>query len=237
MENNSKNIPKHVAIIPDGNRRWARKNGLDPWKGHEAGAENLEKLVQTALKRGVECFSIWGSSMDNLIKRPIMEKKELLEIYKKYFTRLLKGEEIYENEAKINVIGRWEEQFPESLKKIINEAIEKTKHYKKRMLNFMLAYSGTDDILQAVSKINNNYEKNTKITAEIFKQNLMTADIPPVDYMIRTGGEPHNSNGFLMWEVADAQLYYSPENFPDFDGEKFKEALENYAHRGRRFGK
>jgi undecaprenyl diphosphate synthase len=237
MENNLENIPNHVAIIPDGNRRWARNRGLDPWKGHEAGAENLERLIQAALKKGVKCFSLWGSSMDNLLKRPIIEKKELLEIYKKYFTRLLKGKEVYENEAKINVIGRWEEQFPESLKSIIREAIEKTKHYKKRMLNFMLAYSGTDDILQAVSKINNNYEKNTKITAEIFKENLMTADLPPVDYMIRTGGEPHNSNGFMMWDTADAQLYYSKENFPDFNEEKFEEALNEYAERERRFGK
>ena len=237
MEDNSKNIPNHVAIIPDGNRRWARKRGLDPWKGHEAGAENLERLMRFALKKGVKCFSIWGSSMDNLLKRPIIEKKALLEIYKKYFTQLLESKEIHENEAKINVIGHWEEQFPESLKKIIYEAIKKTKHYKKRMFNFMLAYSGTDDVLQAVSKINDNYEKGIKITAEIFKQNLMTADLPPVDYMIRTGGEPHNSNGFLMWDTADAQLFYSPENFPDFNDEKFNKALDEYSQRGRRFGK
>ena len=237
MENISKNIPNHIAIIPDGNRRWARKKGLDPWKGHEAGAENLEKLIQSALKKGVKCFSLWGSSLDNLLKRPIVEKKELLEIYKKYFTRLLNGKEVHENEARINVIGHWEEQFPESLKKIIREAIEKTKNYRKKMLNFMLAYSGTDDILQAVSKINDNYEKGTEITAEIFKENLMTASLPPVDFMIRTGGEPHNSNGFLMWDTADAQLYYSQENFPDFDEKKFDEALDEYARRERRFGK
>ncbi|HRY82314.1 MAG TPA: polyprenyl diphosphate synthase [Candidatus Moranbacteria bacterium] len=236
MENNFENIPLHVAIIPDGNRRWAKNKGLNPWEGHEAGAKNLEKIIQTALKKGVKCLSLWGSSMDNLLKRPIAEKKALLEIYKKYFKRLLEGKEIHENEARVNVIGRWEEQFPESLKSIIREAIEKTKHYEKRMLNFMLAYSGTDDMLQAVYKINNAFGKDMEITPEMLKENLMTAELPPVDFMIRTGGEPHNSNGFLMWDSADAQLYFSLENFPDFGEEKFEEALLEYAQRKRRFG-
>ncbi len=236
MENNSKLIPRHIAIIPDGNRRWAKAKGLEPWEGHEAGAINLEKLTQLVLKKEVGCLSLWGSSMDNLLKRPIAEKKALLDIYKRYFKRLLEGKEIYENEARVNFIGRWEEQFPESLKSIIKEVIEKTKHYKKRMLNFMLAYSGTDDMLCAIDKIIDKSEKGTKIAPEILKANLMTAELPPVDFMIRTGGEPHNSNGFLMWDSADAQLYFSKENFPDFNEEKLEEALEEYARRGRRFG-
>ncbi|MFA6160233.1 MAG: polyprenyl diphosphate synthase [Parcubacteria group bacterium] len=236
MENNSKFIPHHIAIIPDGNRRWAKAKGLDPWEGHDAGATNLEKLIQFALKKEINCLSLWGSSMDNLLKRPISEKKALLDIYKRYFKRLLEGKEIHENEVKVNVIGHWEEQFPESLKIIIKEAIEKTKHYKKRILNFMLAYSGTDDMLQAVEKIIAKSEKGAKITPEILKANLMTSELPPVDFMIRTGGEPHNSNGFLMWDSSDAQLYFSSENFPDFNEEKFEEALEEYARRERRFG-
>ena len=236
MKKELNKVPFHVAIIPDGNRRWAKGKGLNPWEGHEEGAKNLEKLIQVALNKGVKCFSLWGSSMDNLIKRPISEKKALLDIYKKYFERLLEGKEIHENEVKINVIGRWEEQFPESLKNIIKEAIEKTKHYKKRILNFMLAYSGTDDMLQAVENIISKSEKETKITSEILKANLMTRELPPVDFMIRTGGEPHNSNGFLMWDSSDAQLYFSTENFPDFNEEKFEEALFEYTRRGRRFG-
>lgn len=237
MKSNSNLIPKHVAIIPDGNRRWAEKRKLNPWEGHEVGAKNLEKLIEKALKEGIICLSLWGSSMDNLLKRPLAEKKALLDIYKKYFKRLLNGKEVHENEAKINVLGHWESQFPESLKVVIREAIEKTKHYKKRMLNFMLAYSGTDDMLQAISKINNKYGEGIKITPEILKENLMTRELPPVDFMIRTGGEPHNSNGFLMWDSADAQLYFSNDLFPDFGEDKFKEALREYEKRGRRFGK
>lgn len=236
MEKEQANLPGHVAIIPDANRRWAKERNLPPWKGHEAGAENFEKIISYSLKKGVQCLSIWGSSIDNLTKRPLEEKRALLEIYKKYFTRMLEGKEIFENEVKVNFIGRWEEQFPDALKRIIHEVIDKTKHYKKRILNFMLAYGGTDEMLYAIERINSRYGKGAKITAELLKENLMTAGIPAVDYMIRTGGEPHNSAGFMMWDMADAQLYFSEEKFPDFNEEKFEAALEEYARRQRRFG-
>jgi undecaprenyl diphosphate synthase len=230
-------VPNHVAIIPDGNRRWARKRGLAPQDGHVEGAKNFEILIKAALRRKIKCLSIWGSSMDNLLKRPISEKRALLKIYGDYFNRLISSPEIYENEVQINVIGRWEEQFPASLKKIIHSAIQKTRHFKKRMLNFMLAYSGLDDMLQAVENINKKYQKGVRITASMLKENLMTNSLPPVDYVIRTGGEPHNSNGFLMWDAADSQLYFAQENFPDFSEAEFEKALDDYAKRDRRYGK
>lgn len=231
------NMPVHVAIIPDGNRRWAKARGLNPWDGHEAGAQNTEKIIRYALKKGVQCLTIWGSSIDNLKKRPITERKALLDVYKKYFERLLNGTDIDENEAKINFIGRWEEQFPDSLKEVVYALIEKSKNYKKKMLNFMLAYNGDDDMLTAISKIQNKYDKNVKITAEILKENLMTAELPAVDYVIRTGGDAHLSAGFMMWDTANAQLYFSAEEYPDFNEDKLGEALVEYASRQRRFGK
>ena len=136
MEKKTDNIPAHVAIIPDGNRRWARKRGMPISEGHEEGARNVERLIKYALKKGIQCLSFWGSSMDNLKKRPLEEKIALMDIYKRYFERLLESPEIHENQAKINVIGRWEEQFPEALKKIIHQVIEKTKKYEKKVLNF-----------------------------------------------------------------------------------------------------
>lgn len=231
------NIPNHIAIIPDGNRRWAKARNLEPWEGHEAGAKNLEKLVSFALKKGIRCLSFWGSSLDNLKKRPFNEKRALLDIYKRYFKRLMKSQEIRDEEVRINVIGRWEEQFPESLKKTIREVVNKTKNYKKRILNLLLAYSGTDEIIQAIQNINDRYGAKTRVTAELIKENLMTKDIPAVDYVIRTGGEPHLSAGFMMWDSADAQLYFSDLNFPDFNDKKFEETLVDYAKRQRRFGK
>lgn len=230
-------LPGHLAIIPDANRRWARERGLAPWEGHEAGAKNFEKIITHSLKRGIRCLSIWGSSMDNLKKRPLEEKRALLSIYRRYFQRLLEGEEIHKNQVRVNVLGRWEEQFPDSLKKTLREVIKKTENYRERALNFFLAYSGTDEMIQAIENILNLKEKISKVTSEVIKENLMTRDLPPVDYLIRTGGEPHNSTGFMMWDVADAQYYFSPEKFPDFDEKKFDEALLEYSRRQRRFGK
>jgi len=237
MINNQENLPDHVAIIPDANRRWAKERGLKPWEGHEEGAKNFEKLINHTFERGIGCLSIWGSSQDNLLKRPLDEKKALLDIYKRYFKRLLDDKKTHENEVKVNVIGRWEEQFPDSLKKVIYEVLERTKDYNKRVLNFMLAYSGTDEVIEAANRILEKYQKGTKITSEIFKENLMTSGIPAVDFVIRTGGEPHNSAGFMMWDTANAQLYFSETKFPDFDEKKYDEALADYAGRQRRFGK
>jgi undecaprenyl diphosphate synthase len=231
------NLPNHLAIIPDGNRRWAKERGLNPWDGHEAGARNTEKLIDYALKGGVVCLTIWGSSIDNLKKRPIQEKRALLDIYKKYFTKILANEDIDKQEARINFIGRWEEQFPDSLKSIIYAVIKKTKKYEKKMLNFMLAYNGDDDMLQAIQKLQDKCEKKIKITSKLVKENLMTSKLPAVDYLIRTGGDAHLSAGFMMWDVSNAQLYFAKEMFPDFNEDKLADALGEYASRQRRFGK
>jgi undecaprenyl diphosphate synthase len=237
MEKITEKLPNHVAIIPDGNRRWARKRGLPAWEGHEAGAQNLEKLIKFSSQKGIYCLSFWGSSLDNLKKRPSEEKKALLKIYEKYFSRLIENKDIEEKEVKINFIGRWQEQFPGSLKEIINQVINKTKNYKKRILNFFLAYSGTDEMIRAIGRIAEQCSLKEEITAEIIKNNLMTREIPAVDLIIRTGGEPHLSSGFMMWDAADAQLYFSPDFYPDFDEKKLDEALKDYAQRQRRFGK
>lgn len=237
IEEISNNAPKHLVIIPDGNRRWAKNRNLEPWDGHEAGARNTEKLIRFALKAGVECMTFWGSSIDNLKKRPIQEKKALLDIYKRYFEKLLENKEIDEQETKINFIGRWEEQFPKSLKKILYALADKTKNYEKKLLNFMLAYSGDDEMLLAISKINNKYGKGVEITANILKENLMTSELPPVDFMVRTGGDAHLSAGFMMWDMSNAQLYFAKEMYPDFNEEELKKAMEEFSGRQRRFGK
>lgn len=237
MEKITDNLPNHVAVIPDGNRRWAKKRGLPAWDGHEAGAQNLEKLIKFSSQKGIQCLSFWGSSLDNLKKRPLEEKRALLKIYEKYFFRLIENKDISEKEVKINFIGHWQEQFPKSLKEIINQIIHKTRNYKKIILNFFLAYSGTDEMLRAVGRMAEKYSLKEEITAEIIKDNLMTRGIPAVDLVIRTGGEPHLSSGFMMWDTADAQLYFSEEYFPDFDEKKFDVALQDYAERQRRFGK
>ena len=125
-------LPKHVAIIPDGNRRWARAYGKKPWEGHEEGAKNTENIIKKANELGVECISFWGSSQDNLKKRPLEEKRALLKIYLEYFTKILQKDEIHKNEARIRIIGEWEEQFPENLKNVLYDCIESTKNIPRR---------------------------------------------------------------------------------------------------------
>lgn len=235
--NMNKNVPNHIAIIPDGNRRWAKERGLDLWKGHEAGAENTEALMNKALGMGVSHISIWGSSLENLQKRPLAEKRELLRIYEEYFSKLVENETVHDNEVKINFIGRWEEQFPKSLKKVMERCLEVTEKYSERSLNFFLAYSGDDELIEAVRKIVSSGIGADEVNGMILKNNLMTKNLLPVDYLIRTGGEPHLSAGFMMWDIANAQLYFSDSLYPDFNDLKFEEAMEEYEKRQRRFGR
>lgn len=239
---NKENLPYHVAVIPDGNRRWAKKRGFKPWQGHEEGAKVIEVLTQKALDMGIKCITFWGSSMDNLTKRPLSEKRVLLKIYEKYFKRLMEDPRIYKNQTKINIIGRWEKQFPGKLKNILQNGIEKTKKHTNNFLNFLLAYSGEDDIIEGVKKtIRQCLKENKELTVnkETIQNSLLSRDLPPVDLIIRTGVEkdPHNSAGFLMWQTQNSQLFFSDKCLPDFTIDDFEKAITDYCQRERRLGK
>lgn len=227
-------LPGHIAIIPDGNRRWAKEKNLKPWEGHIAGAENTELLIRKARELGIREISFWGSSLDNLVKRPLEEKKALLDLYQKHFSELLESEELKKGEVRVRIIGRWKELFPASLKRTLEVLEENTKNCGPYRLNFLLAYSGDDDMLQAIEAMTHAGLK--KVTGEVLKEHLMSRELSPVDYMIRTGGEPHLSAGFLMWESANAELYFSELMYPDFGPRELEIALEDYARRGRRKG-
>lgn len=233
-------IPLHVAIIPDANRRWARKRGLEPWEGHEEGAKNLEKILEAAHECGVRYLSFWGSSEDNLRKRPLLETKALLDIYCRYFKKLITSKRVHDNQIQIKVLGDWERQFPSSLKKIIYDVIEKTKNYNKFFVTFFLAYSGDKEMMDAVEAIARDYQSGAikKVTEGDIKNHLITKDLPSVDLLIRTGStdDPHLSNGFMMWETRNSQLFFSEKEWPDFDKEEFKCAISNYGERVRRYG-
>ena len=227
-------VPHHVVIIPDGNRRYAKALGKEPWYGHELGAKNTEVLIKKAHALGVREISFWGSSLENLKKRPLEETRALLRIYEAYFQELLENTDIHENRVRVRIIGRWAEQFPESLKKLLVKLEEETLGYDQYGLNFFLAYSGDDDMLQAIEALSLS---KSKVTRESLKAALMTAELPSVDYMIRTGGEPHLSAGFMMWDVANAELFFSEALYPAFDEKAFEEAILEYENRGRRHGK
>jgi len=234
--NSIQKIPQHVVIIPDGNRRWAKLQCVEPWEGHKAGADIIEKLAKKACDMGIKYISFWGSSEENMKKRSLIERRELVKIYETYFTKLMSSDDIFDDEVQINVFGKWREQLPKNLVNIIEKGIEKTKEHKRHYLTFFLSYSGDEEMIDTIEKIVNSYEKGTKITKEIIKKHLLTKNLPAVDYLIRTGGEPHLSAGFMMWDIASAQLFFSDKHFPDFDGKEFEKAIGEYTRRSRRLG-
>lgn len=242
MNNNIKvNLPKHVAVIPDGNRRWARRRGLKPWVGHQKGVNYFEKVLEKALELKIPYITFWGGSYDNLTKRSKMELNFLFKVYTDQFKRIIVDPRMQENQVKISVFGRWQEVLPKETQLTIKKAIELTNNYKKYFFTFLLAYNGTDEILDCVKKIVklSQQKKSIKITEKLIKENLWTKDLPPVDLIIRTGceGDPHNSTGFMMWDSAYSQLCFTKTLFPDFSPQEFEKIIKDYSLRERRFGK
>jgi undecaprenyl diphosphate synthase len=231
-------FPRHVAITPDGNRRWARAHGKSSLEGHEEGTRAFRRIVRRAGDLGVPCVSMWGMSLDNFVKRSAREVAGLLRIFRDEFRSLAESDDIHCNKVRVNVLGRWREKFPSPVRSSIEEAMEATKDYGNLVLNIFLAYSGTDEMLEAVRSIAAQARQATRlrITSALLKQHLFTKDLPPVDLLIRTGGEPHLSAGFMMWDVADAQLYFTEKRWPEFTTQDFDDALLQYARRERRLG-
>lgn len=243
------NLPNHIVLIPDGNRRWAKERGLPPFLGHRKGAKTTEKILKAALDLKIPCFTFWGCSVDNLTKRSKPEVSFLLKIFEEYFKKLIKRKEVHKNQIKVNVLGRWDKIFPEKIQKPIREIVERTKNYKNHQLTFLMAYSGIDEMTAAISKIAElkvtvakqvpgGSSSKLKVDEKLIKDNLWTKDLPPVDLVIRTGSasEPHWSSGLMMWDVADAQLYFTDTLYPDFSVEEFKKAIEKYSKTERRMG-
>ncbi len=239
MPEKIENVPKHVAIIPDGNRRWARKKGFRPWSGHQTGAAAFEKILEKSRELKIPYITFWGGSWDNLTKRPKTELKFLYRIYADQFKRIVADERIHRNKVKVNVLGRWPEILPSAVQIAINKALAATKNYKDYFLTFLLAYDGTDEMLACLRKIIETAgDKKLKIGKNLIKENLWTKDLPPVDLIIRTGCEndPHLSAGFMMWDAAYAQLYFSQTLFPDFKVKEFEKIINDYSKRKRRLG-
>ena len=234
-------LPQHVAIVPDGNRRWARKKGLSSWQGHLAGAKITEAIIEQALDLGINNLSLWGGSWDNLTARSQKEINGLFRIYERYFRKLIKSKEIYQNQVKVNVIGRWKEILSKRTIKVIEELIDKTKIHNQRQLNFLIAYNGTDEMIAAIRRIAQEArkDKDLKITHRLLESHLWSRDLPPIDLVIRTGskGDPHNSVGFMMWHTANSQLYFTKTMYPDFKQKEFIKAIKDFIKRQRRFGK
>lgn len=229
----------HVVVVPDGNRRWAREQGKPAMFGHQEGARAIERILDTALEMQVPCLTIWLCSVGNLTSRSSAEVAFLYELFQIYFEKLSRRPEIEHKRIRVRVLGRWKEFFPPRLIETIESLTEKTAAYDGFSLTFLMAYSGTDEMVAAVQGVVVDVAKQdvtAAITGDMLKAHLWTKDLPPVDLVIRTGGEPHWSAGMLMWDVAESQLYFTETYWPAFSQEEFKKAIEVYDSRERRLG-
>lgn len=230
---NKMNVLTHLAIIPDGNRRWAKQRKMPEFFGHREGAKTGEKILNAALDEGIAHLTFWGLSLDNIQKRSLAESKILFAIFEEQFEKLLTDKVVFEKEIRVNFIGRWRETFPDSLRAVMERAIEKTKRHAKHNLTFLMAYNGFDEMLEAIHHL----KTVAVVDREAVKRHLWTKGLPPIDLVVRTGGEPHWSNGFMMWDTGDAHLYFTETLWPDFSAEELKKALNQFSKSDRRFGK
>lgn len=226
-------IPNHIAIIPDGNRRWARARGLYTLEGHRRGFDAAVKVCRAAREWGVHTVTLWGFSTENW-DRSKKEINYLMKLYEKLIKDFL--DEARENKVRIYHLGR-KDRLPKVLMKKIREAEEETKHYEKYIMNIALDYGGHDDILRAVQNIIKDGVTPEKVTKELMESYIDTQNqpYPYVDLMIRTSGEQRTS-GFLLWESPYTEYYWENGHFPDFSPEKLREAILDFSRRRRRFG-
>jgi undecaprenyl diphosphate synthase len=225
-------IPKHVAIIMDGNGRWALQRGLPRLAGHKAGTENLRRVIRASVELGVKYLTIYAFSTENW-GRPPEEVKGLMYILEDVIDRELN--ELHKEGVQLRHIGRLERLAP-SLQEKVLDAIEVTKNNTRLILNIAFNYGGRDEIVQAIQRIIKDGVPPEKVTDQLVGQYLYTAGVPDPDLIIRTSGELRVSN-FLIWQAAYSEWYITPTFWPDFDKEEYRRALEAFAHRDRRYGK
>lgn len=228
-------LPKHIAIIMDGNRRWAKSKGLDSKLGHKEGAKALENIVLYANKIGIKYLTVYAFSTENW-KRTEEEVKAIMIILQNYLDRFSKKADA--DNIKINILGDIE-VLNDGLKKQIKNVIEKTKNNTGLVLNIAFNYGGRAEIIKATKEIAKKVQEHElnieEINEEEFEKHLYTAGQPNPDLLIRTSGELRTSN-FLPWQLVYAEFYFPEKFWPDFGEEDLLEAIYEYQKRNRRFG-
>jgi len=232
---NPDKLPQHVAIIMDGNGRWAKRRGLTRIVGHQKGIESIRDVVKTSRELGIKWLTLYAFSEENW-KRPQYEIKALMNLLTRYLTTELK--EMLDNGIRLLSIGQTE-KLPPEVQRTLWQTIEKTARNKEMNLTLALSYGGRQEIVWAVKNMLKDIEKATlnikQITEERLSRYLYTSNIPDPDLLIRTSGEYRISN-FLLWQIAYAEIFISPVLWPDFHKERYLEALLDYQKRERRFG-
>lgn len=225
------NVPTHVAIIMDGNGRWARERGLPRLAGHRAGVENLRTVLEASVEFGIKYLTIYAFSTENW-KRPAEEVRGLIRILEEVIDREVN--ELHQNGVQLRHVGKLDRLSPELQRKVV-EAIELTRNNTRLVLNVAWNYGGRAEIIHAIQQMIIDGVAPEDVDEELVSQYLYTVGCPDPDLIIRTSGELRVSN-FLIWQSAYAEWYISPTYWPDFGREELLKAIREYARRERRFG-
>lgn len=224
--------PTHIAIIMDGNGRWAAARGLPRLEGHRAGTENLRQIIRASVEFGVKYLTLYAFSTENW-GRPKEEVNGLLTILESVIDRELK--ELKEEGVRIVHVGRLE-AMPKKVREKVRHSMEITQNNDRLILNIAWNYGGRDEIVYAIQQIIKSGIAPEAVNEEVITQHLFTSGCPDPDLIIRTSGEMRVSN-FLIWQSAYSEWYFTPTLWPDFNKEELRKAIEEYSHRKRRFGK
>ena len=230
-----KKLPTHVAIIMDGNGRWARSRAMNRIRGHEEGAVSVREIVRTSRKLGISWLTLYSFSEENW-KRPKYEILALMRLLKRYLKSELN--EMLDNDIRFQTIGMTN-RLPKDVQGILKETIDKTSQKKGMVLTLALSYGGRQEIVESVRKIARRIESGDispeEITDQLFSGYLFTASMPDPDLLIRTSGEYRISN-FLLWQTAYTEIYVTSTLWPDFRKEGYLKAIEEFQKRERRYG-
>lgn len=228
-------LPRHVAIIMDGNGRWAKQRGMNRIRGHEEGAESVRAIVRASREIGIPWLTLYAFSEENW-RRPKIEVEALMVILKRFLQSELR--EMLDNGIRFQAIGRLH-KLPKDVQRTLRETAEQTASNRNMVLTLALSYGGRQEVTDAVRKMIQRVEareiRSSDITETLLSEHLYTAAMPDPDLLIRTSGECRISN-FLLWQIAYAEIYMTPTYWPDFRKEEYVEALIEYQKRERRFG-
>jgi len=231
-------VPHHIAIIMDGNRRFARELGLGSGDGHREGRNKLEELLHWGLETGIKVLTVYAFSSENFT-RDDAELTELMKLFEENFYKVGDDERVHKHKIRIKALGMLT-MLPAEVQKAIKYAEDKTKDYDSYQLNLAVAYSGREEIIQAIreiaSKVKEQKMQVNEIDQKTFSQFLYTADLPDPDLILRTSGEVRVSN-FLLWQLAYSELYFVDVYWPGFRKIDFLRAVRTYQQRSRRYGR
>ena len=233
---NTNKLPKHIAIIMDGNGRWAKQKGLLRAIGHENGTKSVRQTVEASAKIGIENLTLYAFSTENW-NRPKLEVDTLMKLLVSALKKEIKT--LQDNNIKLNAIGKLS-NLPKKVFTELNEVIERTKDNSRMTLTLALSYGSREELLNTIKeisdKVKNNIISSENIDESIINEHLYTQNLPDVDLLIRTSGEQRISN-FLLWQIAYAELYFTKVLWPDFTQQHLCDAIIEYQNRERRFGK